>query len=80
MESNEHTEQNKQNRDRRIDGEQDDSSGGRLAGGGIGQKGKGLMGMDSVVIAGGAEGVRGLNGNGRNTIKILKMQYKYCMS
>ena len=41
--------------------------------GGLSKKGKGLMDMDnSVVIAGGGgEGsIRGLKGNGKNTLKI----------
>ena len=37
------------------------------------KKEKRLMDRDnSVVIAGGAGGIRGLNSNGKNTIKILK--------
>ena len=37
---------------------------------GLSKKEKGLMGMgNSVVIAGGG-GIRGINGNGKNTIKI----------
>ena len=48
-----------------MDGEQGDSSGGYFRGGGIEQKVKGLMDMDSsVLIAGG--GISGLNGNGKN--------------
>ena len=39
---------------------------------GLSRKEKGLMDTDnSVAIAGGEEGVRGLNGNGKNTIKIF---------
>ena len=58
MKSNEQTENNKQNRDRFIDGEQMTASGGR---GGhrvevLSKKGKELMDIDnSVVIAGGTE-------------------------
>ena len=38
---------------------------------GLSKKEKGLMDMDnSVVIAGREVGIRGLNGNGKNTIKI----------
>ena len=37
---------------------------------GLSKKEKGLMDVDnSVVIAGGEGGIRGLNGNGKNTIK-----------
>ena len=39
-------------------------------GGGIKQKEKGLMDMDNSVVIAGGEGIRGLNGNGKNTIKI----------
>ena len=39
--------------------------------GGLSKKEKGLMDMDNgVVIVGRAEAVRGLNGNGKNTIEI----------
>ena len=38
---------------------------------GLGKKEKELMDMvNSVVITGGVWGIRGLNGNGKNTIKI----------
>ena len=38
--------------------------------GGLSKKEKGFMDMDnSVVIVGEEEGLRGLNGNGKNTIK-----------
>ena len=39
-------------------------------GGGIKQKEKGLMDMDNSVVIAGGEDIRGLNGNGKNTIKI----------
>ena len=40
-------------------------------GGGIEQKGKGLMDVDcSVVVTGGWGGIRGLNAHGKNIIKI----------
>ena len=39
---------------------------------GLSKKGKGFMDMDNnVVIAGGEQGLRELNGNGKNTIKIF---------
>ena len=42
---------------------------------GLSKKEKGLMNMDySVVIVGGKEGIRVLNGNGKNTIKYLKIK------
>ena len=38
---------------------------------GLSKKDKGLMDVDnSVVIAGGKRGIREINGNGKNTIKI----------
>ena len=38
---------------------------------GLSKKEKGLMDVDnSVVTAGGEESIRGLNGNGKNTIRI----------
>ena len=38
---------------------------------GLSKQEKGLMDMDNnVVIAGWERGIRGLNGNGKNTIKI----------
>ena len=44
---------------------------------GLSRKEKGLMDTDnSVAIAGGEEGVRGLNGNGKNTIKIFFFFFK----
>ena len=42
------------------------ASGGGGWGGGIEQKGKGLMDMDNSVVIIGARGIRGLNGNGKN--------------
>ena len=45
--------------------------GRRLGDGGTEQRGKGLTDMgNNVVIAGGREGIRGLIGNGKNTVKI----------
>ena len=39
---------------------------------GLSKKGKGFMDMEnSVVIAGGRGDIRGLNDNGKNTIKII---------
>ena len=37
---------------------------------GLGKKGKGLLDMDNSVVIDGGGGIRGLNGNGKNTIKI----------
>ena len=49
--------------------------GGGKGVGGLSKKEKGLMNMDySVVIVGGKEGIRVLNGNGKNTIKYLKIK------
>ena len=55
-----------------TDREQDDSY--RRAGGlgmeGSSKKEKGLMDMDKSVVISGGRGLRGLNGNGKNIIKI----------
>ena len=37
---------------------------------GLNKKEKGLMDMNSEVIAGGEGSIRGLNGNGKNVVKI----------
>ena len=43
----------------------------RLGGGGLSRKGKGLVDRDkSVVIAERGGGMRGLNGNGKNILKV----------
>ena len=42
----------------------------RLEGGGVKQKGKGLTDTDNSAVIAGEGDTRGLNGNGKNTIKI----------
>ena len=37
---------------------------------GLSKKEKALMDMDNSVVIAGGRGIRGLNGNGKNTIKI----------
>ena len=76
MESDEQTELTcKIETDWLLDGEQDDSYGVGVRRWRGQAKGKRAHGLDNnVVIAGwgGEVGIRGLNGNGKNTIKILK--------
>ena len=61
---------NKENGDRLLGGEQDDSWWGQSLGvEGWSKKEKGLMDMDNSGVTAGGGGIKGLNGNGKNTNK-----------
>ena len=66
---------NKQNRDRLIDGKQDASEWERIEGRGIEHKGKRTHGhRQQCGNCLGEEGVRELNGNGKNIIKVIYLK------